>query len=151
MSKIVIYHDYIYATYRLVYTHDAYDNMLPKTWDSYHDGIWHNWGYTGFSYEQYTANSDDTIPAVNELQLSVYPNPFRENLQISTWAKQSQPAKMEIYNLKGQLVKTYDSFTNLSVAWDGKNSRGTAVSNGIYYLKVSAGGKSQTRKVILLK
>ncbi|HPM05100.1 MAG TPA: T9SS type A sorting domain-containing protein, partial [Candidatus Cloacimonas sp.] len=113
MSKIVIYHDYIYATYRLVYTHDAYNNKLTKTWDYYYDDIWHNWGYTDFSYEQYTANSDDTIPAVTELQLSVYPNPFRENLQISTWAKQSQPAKMEIYNLKGQLVKTYDSFTNL--------------------------------------
>jgi len=99
-------------------------------------------------------NDDPVIPAVTTLKGN-YPNPFNPQTTISFSVKESVPVTIEIYNVKGQLVKTLVSETkapgNHSVVWQGDDNNGRSVSSGIFFYKMQAGKYSSTRKMILMK
>ena len=80
------------------------------------------------------------------LDLAAYPNPFTGSITVA--AKSDKPAKLNIYNIKGQLVKTDTLFPEngkISWQWDGKSSGGRKLAAGIYLLKLDNG---HGRKVI---
>ena len=87
----------------------------------------------------YTANADPTaVPIVPSV--SAYPNPFRDQLNISSKGQKN----LEIYNLKGQLIRSWRKQD--SAIWDGRDTAGKACPAGIYILK----GDSRSRKIIKL-
>jgi hypothetical protein len=82
-----------------------------------------------------------------------YPNPFKTNTTISFNINTNlmQDAKVGIYNIRGQHVKTLEIDSN-TAQWDGRDVNGKEVSNGIYFYKLKAKGvDSNPRKMILLK
>ncbi len=90
--------------------------------------------------------------------LSAHPNPFRGETRIAlnlTTEKAAQ-AQIGIYNTKGQLValplnKSLTSGSFVAV-WDGMDSRGQPVSEGIYFIALSLDGcRVNTRKTLLLR
>jgi len=89
--------------------------------------------------------------------LGNYPNPFNPSTTISFSVTQSSDfATIEIYNLKGQKVKTLPVSNSQShagsVSWDGTNQTNNPVSSGIYYYKLVVDGKTvDTKKCLLLK
>ena len=90
---------------------------------------------------------------INSLEMSHYPNPFSTSTTISfTLPKNVEKAQLKIYNLKGQLVKTYklDSEES-SITWDGKNNTNLQVANGIYFYKLTCNNKSVVKKMIFLQ
>ncbi len=84
-----------------------------------------------------------------------YPNPFNPSTTINFSLEQSGNAELNIYNIKGEKIKTLLDKSmpqgNHSVKWDGKNSAGKSVSSGIYYYKLKTETKTFVRKMILLK
>jgi flagellar hook assembly protein FlgD len=64
---------------------------------------------------------------------------------------------LEIYNLRGQKVKTFDTFPNRGlgtrcVVWNGTNGNNKPVSSGIYFYKLNVNGKTEAvKKCLLLK
>lgn len=101
------------------------------------------------------SNADGLLsPPVDQL-LANYPNPFRAHTIVRYQLKDSQPVKIEIYNLKGQLVKVLVDARKTAgtheVQWDGSDQGGNRVSSGIYYYKMQKGKFSSTGKMILLK
>jgi hypothetical protein len=102
------------------------------------------------------ANDDDTqSPEPVDFGLSNYPNPFNPETVIGFIAPQAGTARLSVFNVKGQRVKTlYDGFVSKghrSIVWDGQDERGTAVSSGVYFVRVEMNGRSQTHKMILMK
>ena len=93
-----------------------------------------------------------------EILLSNYPNPFNPTTTISfsLTAKDAKNAKIEIYNIKGQKIKTLvgeqlDVGEHL-VVWDGKDENNNPVSSGIYFYKLNVNGKTEAvKKCLLLK
>ncbi|MBD3291130.1 T9SS type A sorting domain-containing protein, partial [candidate division KSB1 bacterium] len=90
--------------------------------------------------------------------LQNYPNPFNPHTLIRyRIADKEQPisTKIEIYDIKGRhvitLVNEEKQSGEYSVLWDGKNSEGYPVSNGIYLCTMKAGAFSQHRRLVLLK
>jgi len=87
-----------------------------------------------------------------------YPNPFNPTTTISfsLTAKDAKNAKIEIYNLKGQKIKTFP-IPNSSllipnqVVWNGTDENNQPVGSGIYFYKLKAGKFEETRKMILIK
>lgn len=84
-----------------------------------------------------------------------HPNPFMHNTQFAITAKDAnQPISVEVYNLRGQKVRTLVKnaapkvITELS--WDGKDERGMRLASGIYVLRLSQAARSVGRKVVLL-
>jgi len=91
--------------------------------------------------------------------ISSYPNPFNTNNSDSmtfdiTLPKQSTDSRLDIYNIRGQLVNSFNlnrGFTaNRTVKWDGNSNKGEKVSSGIYFATLKENGEVITSKKMLL-
>jgi len=93
-------------------------------------------------------------PEVTSL-LGNYPNPFNPETTIKYCVSQSGKAKLEIYNVRGQLVKSlFDGNVQAgayAAIWNGKDDRGKLVSSGVYFYRLTTCGLSLTNKMVLLK
>jgi hypothetical protein len=107
-------------------------------------------------------NADDPyIPNSNTqfVLFQNYPNPFNPTTTISFElnTENTEDTEMVIYNLKGQKIRTFDSFPNRglgtrSVVWDGTDEKNQPVSSGIYLYQLNINGNSKAiNKMILLK
>ncbi len=102
-----------------------------------------------------TAIGDENPALPTTALLGNYPNPFNPSTDISFSVKDASPVRVDIFNQKGQLVRTLlDASRKVgthTVNWDGKDSSGNGVSSGVYYYRMKSGSFSSTRKMLLLK
>jgi hypothetical protein len=105
------------------------------------------------SYSSDTPEEPIVSPTPNQLSLS--PNPFRDNLKISCEVSEPENLEIAIYNLKGQKVRSYDFFAKSagthSLVWDGMDSNNGKVGPGIYLIQVKGTKTRQIQKVIKLR
>ena len=88
-----------------------------------------------------------------------YPNPFNPSTTIYFTAEYAEDAEISIYNIKGQKVKTLNSFPNpdlsggmSEVVWSGVDDDNKPVSSGIYFYQLRIDGNSRAiNKMILIK
>jgi hypothetical protein len=84
-----------------------------------------------------------------------YPNPFNPLTVIHYDLPVDCNVRLEIFNVLGQKVATVvDGFQTAgfkSCAWDGIGTRGTRVSSGVYFYRLTAGDFVQTKKMVLLR
>jgi len=86
-----------------------------------------------------------------------YPNPFNPFTIIRFQVKESASASLEIYNVKGEKVKTLfqnryiEADTICREKWEGRDSNGFTVSSGIYLSILKIKNRVYTRKMILQK
>ncbi len=86
-----------------------------------------------------------------------YPNPFNPSTTISFSVAQPQVVTIDVYNIKGQLVKRVFNgkveTPNIkqNVVWNGKDSDNKDVASGIYFTLMKSGNKTFTNKAILMK
>jgi Tol biopolymer transport system component len=84
-----------------------------------------------------------------------HPNPFNPNTTISVTLPARSRINLSVYDPQGHLVKTLaDGVVGAGLReheWDGKDTFGTPVSSGIYFYRLTAGKKSITKKMLLLK
>jgi len=101
-----------------------------------------------------TDTENELIPVATTLNGN-YPNPFNPETTIKFNLKENSKVTIEIYNIKGQKVKTLmNDVKNAgyhSVIWDGKDDKGKNVTSGIFLYRMKADKYSSTRKMILLK
>lgn len=101
--------------------------------------------------------NDDVTQSPHSLGfgLTNYPNPFNPTTSISFIAPQAGLTKLSVFNIKGQSVNMlYNGLLSKghhSVVWSGLDERGSAVSSGVYFVRVEMKGMSQTHKMILMK
>jgi hypothetical protein len=94
----------------------------------------------------------------NELPLpmtiSAYPNPFSNQLSLSLKSRTFGKADIEIFNIKGQLIKSFSSITkngeNL-LNWDGKDTQGNNAPAGMYLINVNDGKTKQILKCLKME
>lgn len=104
-----------------------------------------------------TPNVDPAVPEISEAILQQnYPNPFNPSTTIRFSLRDACKVDLDIYNVRGQLVKSvFHQEPMLSghfeVVWDGKDTKGTNVSGGVYVYRLRAGGTSLSRKMVLAK
>jgi hypothetical protein len=82
--------------------------------------------------------------------LSAYPNPFNSSTTIRY--SNNRTAPIEIYNLLGEKIKTIETQGKEgNVIWDGTDMEGRPVSSGVYFAKVSASGKNNCTKLVMIR
>ena len=99
-------------------------------------------------------NNNVLIPTMHTL-LDNYPNPFNPSTSITFGLSNSAPAKIIIFNLVGQKIKTFD-LKNLTagfhtIKWDGTDFEGQAVSAGMYFFQLQTPEMIKTKRMVLLK
>jgi hypothetical protein len=84
---------------------------------------------------------------------SNYPNPFNPTTSITFTLPFSTNWSLKIYNVAGQLVKSFEGFSSdeVSIIWNGTDNSGDKVSSGIYFYKLSAGDFIATKRMVMLK
>lgn len=98
---------------------------------------------------------DNSTTSAIVMMINNYPNPFNQSTTISYNVVKDAKAKLEIYNVKGQLVRALvneeDKSGTHSVIWDGKDNDKRSVASGVYFSKLMVDGKTQIKKMLLLK
>jgi flagellar hook assembly protein FlgD len=84
-----------------------------------------------------------------------YPNPFNPVTNIAYSIQEAGNVTLEVYNLRGQLVKTLVNDVRESgdhtATWTGKDDSGKSVASGVYFYKMKASNYTSTKKMILMK
>ncbi len=95
-----------------------------------------------------------TLPLSFELEQN-YPNPFNPETVIGFTLPITSDVELTIYNLLGQKVQTYKSTQQTAgyheIIWDGHDKQGTSVASGIYFYRLTADDKSETKKMVLVR
>ncbi len=89
-----------------------------------------------------------------------YPNPFNPETWIPFDLAQESAVTISIYDSAGQAVRRLElgelpagSYRAKEKAayWDGKDALGAPAASGVYFVRIEAGGFSETRRMVLLK
>ncbi|MDP2982935.1 MAG: T9SS type A sorting domain-containing protein [Candidatus Latescibacter sp.] len=83
------------------------------------------------------------------------PNPFNPATAISYTLRKSSPVSLKVYDLLGREVVSLSEGEKPAgehrVVWNGSDSKGKQVSSGVYLYRLIAGGREETRKMLLAR
>jgi len=113
------------------------------------------WGYSWRDLLSYsTSTNNNTVPA-SSFELVNYPNPFNPVTSISYSLENAGQVSLEVFNSKGQFVKTLVnsniSSGDHSVVWNGTDNSGNGVTSGVYFYKLQTKTGIATGKMLLMK
>jgi hypothetical protein len=108
--------------------------------------------------EQMTAVDDPgpgaTVPTAFFLQQNA-PNPFNPSTDIKFDLPVPAAAQLTVYSLNGKRIATLvDELLPVGqhmTVWYGRDDSGRSVASGIYFYRLTAGGYTETRRMVLLK
>ncbi|MBW6514530.1 MAG: T9SS type A sorting domain-containing protein [Candidatus Syntrophosphaera sp.] len=87
--------------------------------------------------------------------LIAYPNPFNPDVNIAFNLASSARVKLDIYNIRGQKVKSLMEGTlpggAHNLKWDGRDQSGRGVASGVYFARVNTKNETQIIKMMLMK
>jgi parallel beta-helix repeat protein len=100
----------------------------------------------------FAANNDEVVIPQ---PLSVYPNPFNPanlSLTVKYDLQRASTARLQIYNLKGQLVwNTSLNKKAATLSWNGKDNNGHSCAAGLYHMQLTDNkGHKTNRKLMLI-
>ena len=80
-----------------------------------------------------------------------YPNPFNPETEIKFSVEQTTRATVRLYNLIGQEIATlFDDVAEAGKYYTVK-VRGLNLASGVYFYRLQSAGKSDLKKMLLLK
>jgi len=107
------------------------------------------------AYNGGDSSEDITVTPSAELLAQNYPNPFNPETTISYNMVEDSNVSIEIFNIKGQKVKTllneYTITGEHTIVWNGTNDSEQKVSSGMYFYKMKTANYTSTKKMILMK
>ncbi|MEJ2719971.1 MAG: family 43 glycosylhydrolase [bacterium] len=84
------------------------------------------------------------------------PNPFNPSTTISYHIPRAGYVTVDVFDVQGKRIRRLrdqnEAAGTYNLLWDGRNSRGEALSSGIYFYRLQVDGESiATKKMILIK
>jgi hypothetical protein len=114
--------------------------------------------FNQYFYEIYSISTTGANPAPEKLSFQLnqnYPNPFNPSTKISFTLETPQPYSLNIYDVKGELIRSISNFEgrsgNIEIEWDGTNNNGAFQPTGVYFYELRAGEVREAKKMLLLK
>jgi len=106
-----------------------------------------------------TEGSNQVIAPVNFTLSKLGPNPFNPANSTITGAyglSKAENVQMIVYNVRGQKVRTLingmrEAGYHNEIVWDGKDDGGRFCKSGMYYLSMTTGNYSTTRKISIIR
>jgi uncharacterized protein (DUF362 family) len=89
------------------------------------------------------------------LLLSPYPNPTRHSSTLRFDCAGDVNARLEIVDVQGRRVRTMAAGRfgagRHTIVWDGRDERGRLVPSGVFFSRLDAAGRTQERRVTLIR
>jgi hypothetical protein len=138
------------------YTGPAIRRIAWLPWTGY-DGYMNSWGSTNSNGNVYLFKrnmpsgilSNRNIAEGFKLEQN-YPNPFNPSTVINFTIGKSTHLSLEVYDITGKLIEMpinqYMNNGNYSIQFNGQN-----LPSGVYYYKIEAGDRTDTKKMVLIK
>ena len=105
-----------------------------------------------------TGTNEDLIEFISKVPIQFlknFPNPFNPVTEIQFELNQNGKVQVEIFNVKGQKVKTILNEDleqgKHNLLWNGTNENEKRVTSGVYFYKISCNGKEKINKMIKVK
>jgi hypothetical protein len=108
---------------------------------------------TGVDENQDNQDNEDNLPATARLRQN-YPNPFNPSTTIEFYLPVRTAWRIEIINLKGQVVSEFDGIGgpgSMVLPWNGQDNAGHPVSSGVYFYRLVTGEQRSSKKMLLLR
>jgi len=100
------------------------------------------------------AEQDNLVPLQFDLSQN-YPNPFNPSTTIRYALPEAGHARVRVFDLVGRevaaLVDEEQMAGQYTVRWNATDGNGRLLSSGVYFYKLEIGGKSMTKKMLLMK
>ncbi|MCB5233642.1 MAG: carboxypeptidase regulatory-like domain-containing protein [Candidatus Cloacimonetes bacterium] len=100
-------------------------------------------------------SNDDLVQLADTELIGNYPNPFNPETTISYNLKEQSDVRLQIFNIKGQLVNTLindlQPAGKHNVVFKATDKKGNKLSSGIYLYKLQVGGFVQIKKMMLME
>ncbi len=94
-------------------------------------------------------NAENVLPVTD--CIAIHPNPFTDNASLVISSKANSPVEAGLYNVKGQLVKSYKATTDGKGAASINLARTGGMIPGLYFVKIATPWGTHTQKLVLLK
>ncbi len=104
-------------------------------------------------YIPYNVTGQQEMTQLNEnkMEVSCYPNPFNDEINIMVNAVTDEKGSIKIFDITGRQVfdqaKHFNKGANL-INWNGTGASGTKCASGMYFIKVYSGSATATLKVV---
>lgn len=150
----IIYYLWSENWYENLYSEYVYDvnlNILEEIWKYDINSITYNYSKNLNEYIEESEKSD--LAKTHEINISIS-NPNFENCTISFNSKIDRRISIDIYNLKGQKVKSFGEFPSSKTSqinWNLKNEDNQKVSSGIYFLSIKNRDSVEVKKFTIMK
>ena len=110
-------------------------------------------GHFALSLQAFSTARGAALPADFALGQN-YPNPFNPSTIIPYQLPASGHVRLEVFNMLGQrlatLVDAERSAGAHTAQWDGTDAAGRAVGAGVYIYRLSSGGITESRRMVLV-
>ncbi len=99
------------------------------------------------------SNEDYTVPAAPAVKFTAYPNPMRGELKLQVENAKAASLSIDVYNIKGQLVRgiplaAQADNAKIEYTWNGTDGNNQRVANGVYMLRLMVNDKAVVTKRI---
>jgi hypothetical protein len=116
-------------------------------------------GIDDFSVETFSPNPAGVENTGSVLRAAALeqnqPNPFNPVTTIAFTLSNGGPARLEIFDASGRLVRTLVDRPMMpgthQILWDGMDEDGRSVGSGVYFYRLRAGAFEQSRRMTILK
>ena len=105
-----------------------------------------------------TGLTDPTEPTVthDQARLSLpFPNPFGDRVSFKVELVVPMDVRVDVFDVLGQRIVTLLDASLLAgshtLTWDGRNARGARVAEGVYLVRIGAGDRELSKRILLLK
>ncbi|MDE2814416.1 MAG: ankyrin repeat domain-containing protein [Gemmatimonadota bacterium] len=110
-------------------------------------------GYFALSLQTLSGGRGADLPADFALGQN-YPNPFNPSTLIPYQLPAAAHVRLEVFNMLGQrLIRLVDGERSAGAHtawWDGTDAAGRAVGAGVYIYRLSSGGMTMSRRMVLI-
>ncbi len=103
-----------------------------------------------------TKVTEKRFSPVNDFELyQNYPNPFNNSTQIKFRLGHAGVVTLKIFSIAGKEIfsqtRYFHAPGNYRMKWNGNSSEGLSVPSGIYLYRITVGGMSETKRLVLIK
>jgi len=131
------------------YTLDAASLCLPENdpwgWEM-------SIGALGQGCDVVTTVADYEALPSRMLSLVATPNPFVGEVGLSYQLPQGKQSTIHVYDIRGRVVRSMQAAQPTGIlTWDGTNTTGHRVAPGVYFVRLSDGKSTETKRVTLVR